>query len=41
MNAVLQTMVDEKIGPGERKQEFNRLFCEIAGRKYEIMLLSY
>jgi len=41
MNAVLQTMVDEKIGPGERKQEFNRLFCEIAGRKYGIMLRSY
>ncbi|AEC01890.1 DegT/DnrJ/EryC1/StrS family aminotransferase [Parasphaerochaeta coccoides] len=29
MTAVLQTMVDEKIGPGERKKEFVRLFSTL------------
>lgn len=33
MDAVLQTMVDERIGPGERKNSFLRQFCELTGTK--------
>ena len=31
MDAVLQTMVDERIGPGERAQEFLKQFCSDNG----------
>ncbi len=41
MDAVLQTMVDEKIGPGERKKEFLRAFAAYIGRKDGIALRSY
>jgi len=41
MDAVLQTMVDEQIGPGERKNEFLRQFCELVGTKGGIALRSY
>ena len=41
MDAVLQTMVDEKIGPGERKKEFLRLFSAFIGHKDGIALRSY
>lgn len=41
MDAVLQTMVDERIGPGERKNEFLRQFCELIGSKGGIALRSY
>jgi len=41
MDAVLQTMVDERIGPGERKNEFLRQFCELIGTKGGIALRSY
>lgn len=41
MNAVLQTMVDEQIGPGERKNEFLSLFCERIEAKGGIALRSY
>ena len=41
MDAVLQTMVDEKIGPGERKKEFLKLFSVYIGKKDGIALRSY
>jgi dTDP-4-amino-4,6-dideoxygalactose transaminase len=41
MDAVLQTMVDEKIGPGERKNEFLKQFCTFIGLKHGIVLRSY
>ena len=41
MDAVLQTMVDEKIGPGERRKEFLRLLEEYIGLKDGITLRSY
>lgn len=41
MNAVLQTMVDEKIGPGERKRAFTVEFCEQVGKRYGVMLRSF
>jgi len=41
MDAVLQTMVDERIGPGERAQEFLRQFCTLTGTKEGIALRSY
>ena len=41
MDAVLQTMVDEKIGPGERKKEFLKLFSAFIGLKDGIALRSY
>lgn len=41
MDGVLQTMVDEKIGPGERKKEFLRQISEFIGRKDGIGLRSY
>lgn len=41
MDAVLQTMVDEKIGPGERKKEFLKTFSAYIGKKDGIALRSY
>ena len=41
MDAVLQTMVDEKIGPGERKKEFLRVFSLFLGKSDGIALRSY
>ncbi|MDT4762906.1 DegT/DnrJ/EryC1/StrS family aminotransferase [Sphaerochaeta sp. PS] len=41
MDAVLQTMVDEKIGPGERTGEFLRQFCTLVGMQEGIALRSY
>lgn len=41
MGAVLQTMVDEKIGPGERKKEFLRLACQTFGKKDGVALRTY
>ena len=41
MDGVLQTMVDERIGPGERKKEFLRLFSSFIGHKDGIALRSY
>ncbi len=41
MDAVLQTMVDERIGPGERKNEFLRQFCTLIGAKGGFALRSY
>jgi len=41
MNAVLQTMVDEKIGPGERKRQFAAEVAEILGKKHCIPLRTY
>lgn len=41
MDAVLQTMVDEKIGPGERKKEFLKSFAQYIGKKDGIALRSY
>ena len=41
MDAVLQTMVDEKIGPGERKKEFLRSYAQYIGKKDGIALRSY
>lgn len=40
MDAVLQTMVDEKIGPGEKKREFVKLFSAFLGAKDGIALRS-
>lgn len=31
MAAVVQTMVDEKIGPGQRRKDFNNKFLEVSG----------
>lgn len=41
MDAVLQTMVDEKIGPGEKKRAFIRLFCQYLNKKDGVALRSY
>ncbi len=41
MDAVLQTMVDEKIGPGERRKDFLHLFCQYVGAKDGSALRSY
>ena len=41
MDAVLQTMVDERIGPGDRSQEFLKQFCTLVGAKEGIALRSY
>ncbi|MFA5447978.1 MAG: DegT/DnrJ/EryC1/StrS family aminotransferase [Sphaerochaeta sp.] len=41
MDAVLQTMVDERIGPGERKSEFLQQFCDLLEAKGGIALRSY
>ena len=41
MDAVLQTMVDERIGPGERKNEFLKQFCTYIGAGEGIALRSY
>ena len=41
MDAVLQTMVDEKIGPGERKKEFVRNYSAHIGKKDGIVLRTY
>lgn len=41
MDAVLQTMVDEKIGPGDRKKEFLKTFASYIGKKDGIALRSY
>ncbi|HKL57356.1 MAG TPA: DegT/DnrJ/EryC1/StrS family aminotransferase [Sphaerochaeta sp.] len=41
MDAVLQTMVDERIGPGERSQEFLKQFCLLVGAQEGIALRSY
>ncbi|MBG0766864.1 MAG: hypothetical protein PWP25_153 [Sphaerochaeta sp.] len=41
MDAVLQTMVDERIGPGERKNEFLKQFCTYIGASSGIALRSY
>lgn len=41
MDAVLQTMVDERIGPGERKNAFLKQFCEMVGAKGGLALRSY
>ncbi len=41
MDAVLQTMVDEKIGPGDRKKEFLRAFAQYVGKKDGIAFRSY
>ena len=41
MNAVLQTMVDEKIGPGERKHQFAVSLCGLLSRKYCVPLRSF
>ncbi len=41
MDAVLQTMVDEKIGPGDRRKLFLRSLCEYLSLKDGIALRSY
>ena len=41
MDAVLQTMVDEKIGPGERRKQFLRLMAEYLNLKDGIAVRSY
>ncbi|MGH0051815.1 MAG: DegT/DnrJ/EryC1/StrS family aminotransferase [Sphaerochaetaceae bacterium] len=41
MDAVLQTMVDERIGPGERKNEFLKQFCTAIDASSGIALRSY
>ena len=41
MDAVLQTMVDEKIGPGERRKQFLKLMAEYLGLKDGIAVRSY
>lgn len=43
MTAVLQTMVDEKIGPGDRKKEFVRLFTALISQPeaHGVALRSY
>ena len=41
MDAVLQTMVDEKIGPGERRKEFERSMAIYLKKKYSFALRSY
>lgn len=41
MDAVLQTMVDERIGPGERKKDFLKAMAAFLGKKDGIALRSY
>lgn len=41
MDAVLQTMVDEKIGPGDRKKEFLKQISLVLNKKDGIALRSY
>jgi len=41
MDAVLQTMVDEKIGPGEKKKEFENLFLTLTEKDNCISLRTY
>ena len=41
MDAVLQTMVDERIGPGERKSDFLKQFCIYLGVPGGLALRSY
>lgn len=41
MDAVLQTMVDEKIGPGEKKREFVKAMAEYLKRKSGFALRTY
>lgn len=41
MDAVLQTMVDERIGPGEKKNEFLKAFCAYIGSQSGVALRSY
>lgn len=41
MDAVLQTMVDEKIGPGEKKRQFSRDFSLYLNRKDGFTFRSY
>ncbi len=41
MDAVLQTMVDEKIGPGEKKREFVKAFSQYIGKKDGIAVRSF
>lgn len=41
MDAVLQTMVDEKIGPGEKRREFLKLFASYVGKKDGIALRNF
>lgn len=41
MQSVLQAMVDEKIGPGARKQEFINLLCQRLNKKNGLALRSY
>ncbi|MDD2232131.1 MAG: DegT/DnrJ/EryC1/StrS family aminotransferase [Sphaerochaetaceae bacterium] len=41
MDAVLQTMVDEKIGPGEKRQEFIDKLCQLLGLRDGMVLRSY
>ena len=41
MDAVLQTMVDEKIGPGERRRDFLKLFAQHLNLKDGITDRSY
>ena len=41
MDAVLQTMVDEKIGPGEKKKAFIKAFSLYAGKKDGAALRSF
>ena len=41
MDAVLQTMVDEKIGPGDRRREFVRLFSSTINSKDGLALRTF
>lgn len=41
MDGVLQAMVDEKIGPGERKRQFVNDFCTLVGKKHGLALRTY
>lgn len=41
MDAVLQTMVDEKIGPGEKKKAFTQSFSDYLHTKSTLALRSY
>ncbi|WP_332446710.1 DegT/DnrJ/EryC1/StrS family aminotransferase [Sphaerochaeta sp.] len=41
MDAVLQTMVDERIGPGERKNAFLKEFCAQVGAQGGIVVRSF
>lgn len=41
MDAVLQTMVDEKIGPGEKKREFVKAMCDYMKLKSGFSFRSY